>query len=148
METFKIEYSTKNMKLEVALNVEQFLTLCLLFIITDGKSCGSQGKRCKVCTFLEEKNTFINKEGSDTYKIREGLHLDCNSERVIYLITCKKCRKQHIGSCMTKFCIHFNNYRSFLTGSFVGAILLFKFYFTLILCQMELWYQQLGNYFN
>ena len=30
------------------------------------------------------------KEGSDTYKIREGLHRDCNSENVIYLITSKK----------------------------------------------------------
>ena len=38
----------------------------------DGKSCGCQEKRCEVCTFLEEKNTFTNKEGSDTYKIREG----------------------------------------------------------------------------
>ena len=57
---------------------------------TDRKSCDCQGKRCKVCTFLGEKNTFTNKEGSDTYKIREGLHFDCNSENVIYLITCKK----------------------------------------------------------
>ena len=43
----------------------------------------------KVCTFLEEKNTFTNKEGSNIYSIREGPHLDCNSENVIYLITCK-----------------------------------------------------------
>ena len=33
------------------------------------------GKTLQNCTFLEEKNTFTNKEGSDTYKIREGLHL-------------------------------------------------------------------------
>ena len=39
----------------------------------DWKSCGCQGKSCEVCNFLEEKN-FTNKEGSDTYKIREGLH--------------------------------------------------------------------------
>ena len=60
---------------------------------TDGKSCGSQGKRCEVFTFLKERNTFTNKEGSDTYKIREGLDLDCNSENVIYLITCKEIQK-------------------------------------------------------
>ena len=60
---------------------------------TDGKSCGCQRKRCELCTFLEEKITFTNKEGSDTYKIREGLHLDCNSENVIYLIACKKMQK-------------------------------------------------------
>ena len=33
---------------------------------TDGKSCGFQGKRCEVCTFLEAKSAFANKEGSDT----------------------------------------------------------------------------------
>ena len=52
---------------------------------TDGKSCGCQGKRCELCT-------FTNKEGSDTYKIRQGLHLDCNSENVMYLITCKNAK--------------------------------------------------------
>ena len=60
---------------------------------TDGKSCSCQGKRCEVCTFLEEKNTFTNKEVSETYEIREGLHLDCKSENVVYLITCKECKK-------------------------------------------------------
>ena len=79
---------------------------------TDGKSCGCPGKRCEVCTFLEEKNTFINKVGSGTYRIREGLHLDCNSENVIYLITCKKCKKQYVGSFITRFRTRFNNYRS------------------------------------
>ena len=57
----------------------------------DRKFCGCQGKCCKVCTFLDEKNTFNNKECKDTYKIREGLHLDCNSEK--YLIDCKKTQK-------------------------------------------------------
>ena len=61
--------------------------------------------------FSEEKNTFANKEGSDTYKIREGLHLDCNSEKVM-LITCKKCQKQYVGSCITGFWTRFSKYRS------------------------------------
>ena len=47
----------------------------------------------KFAIFLEARNTFTNKKGSDIYKIREGLHLDCNSENVIYLISCKKCQK-------------------------------------------------------
>ena len=79
---------------------------------TDGKSCDCQGKRCEVCTFLEKKNTFTNKEGSYTYNIREGLHLDCNSENVINLITCEKCQKQYAGSFITRFRTRFNNYRS------------------------------------
>ena len=49
-----------------------------------GKCCGYQGKRCQFCTFLEEKNTFTNKDGNDT--------------NVIYFITCKKYKKQYTGS--------------------------------------------------
>ena len=81
---------------------------------TNGKSCGCQGKRCEVCTFSEEKNAFTNKEGRDTYKIREGLYLDCNKENVMYLITCKNAKKQYVGSCIIRFRkpINFNNYRS------------------------------------
>ena len=54
----------------------------------------------------------VNKEGSDTYKIKEGLHLACNSENAVYLIACKKCKKQYVGSCITTFRASFNNYRS------------------------------------
>ena len=79
---------------------------------TDRESCRCRGKRCEVCTFLEENNAFTNKEGSDTYNTREGLHLDCNSENVIYLVTCKKSKKQHVGSCITRFHTRFNNHRS------------------------------------
>ena len=46
------------------------------------------------------------------YKIREGFHHDCSSENVMYLITCKKCEKQWVGSCITRFGTRFNNYRS------------------------------------
>ena len=54
----------------------------------------------------------VNNEGSDTYKIKEGLHLACNSENAVYLIACKKCKKQYVGSCITRFRTRFNNYRS------------------------------------
>ena len=46
--------------------------------------------------FLEEKDTFTNKEGSDTYQIREGVYLDCNTENIVDLITCKKCKRQYV----------------------------------------------------
>ena len=46
--------------------------------------------------FLEEKDTFTNKEGSDTYQIREGVYLDCNTGNIVDLITCKKCKKQYV----------------------------------------------------
>ena len=100
---------------------------------TDGKSCGCQGKRCEVCIFLEEKNTFTNKEGSDTYKIREGLHLDCNSENLIYLVTCKNAKNSMQEVVLLSFA-HVLIITAVVTGSFVWAILSFKFHFMLILC--------------
>ena len=43
--------------------------------------------------FSRRKDTFTDKQGWDAYEIREGLLLEYNSENVIYLITCKKCKK-------------------------------------------------------
>ena len=100
---------------------------------TNGKFCGCEGKRCEVWTFLEEKNTFNNQEGSDAYKVREGLHLDCNSKNLIYVISCKQCKKQYVGSCITKLRTRLI-ITAVVTGSFVGLILSFKFHFMLILC--------------
>ena len=37
--------------------------------------------------------------------------LDCNSN-VVYLITCKVCRLQYVGSTSTKFRLRFNNHKS------------------------------------
>ena len=66
----------------------------------------------KFTTFLEEKKAYNNKEGSDICKIREGLHLDRNSGNVIYLITCKKCKKTVCRKCITRFRTRLNNNRS------------------------------------
>ena len=133
-------------------NIARFFLKCLLSVLkggkvlkicwlgqfpvekeTDGKSCGCQGKRCEVCTFLEEKKTFTNKEVSDTCKVREGLHLNYNSENVIYLNTFKKCKNQYLGCCITRFSSRFNNYLSY-HRKFVGAILSLMFHFTFIFC--------------
>ena len=84
---FKRRKSIKDLLVRTKFSVEKEI---------DGKYFYCQGKRCKFCTFLEEKNTFTNKEGRDTYKVREGLHLDCNPENVIYLTTYKKSKSKHV----------------------------------------------------
>ena len=94
--------------------------------------------------FFRGKNTFTNKEGSDTYKTREGFHLNCNSENVIYLIICKKCKKQYVGSCITRLRTRFNDYRSchrtFCRDHFVIQVSFHPHFL--------LWYRRVGNYFN
>ena len=39
-------------------------------------------------------------------------NLNCNSENVVYLVQCKTCKIQYVGSASTKFRLRFNNYKS------------------------------------
>ena len=71
--------------------------------------CGSS--RCDVCNYLEASRTFSNKNASKEYEIRKGA-LNCNSTNVIYLMQCKVCSLQYVGSTKTKFRYRFNNYKS------------------------------------
>ena len=48
--------------------------------------------------------------GKETFRIKSDT-LDCNSKNVVYLITCKTCSKQYVGSTVTKFRTRFNNYK-------------------------------------
>ena len=45
------------------------------------------------------------------FNIRKG-DLNCNSKFVVYLLRCKVCGKQYVGSTITKFRERFNNYKS------------------------------------
>ena len=57
-------------------------------------------------------NWLIDK--SKTYKnnVDFSFEFDCNSQRVIYLITCKVCWKQYVGSTITLFRRWFSKYIS------------------------------------
>ena len=48
------------------------------------------------CHVIQEANKFKSSVIGESYKIRQKL--DCNSENVIYLVECKKCKKQGVGS--------------------------------------------------
>ena len=73
--------------------------------------CGPCKKpRCQICNFIVETNTFTSTTTNKSYKIRPE-NLNCNSEKVVYLYTCKTCHKQYTGSSV-EFRARFNNYRS------------------------------------
>ena len=65
---------------------------------------------CGVCQIINETQTFSNKEGDRTYEIRSD-SLDCNSGNVVYLVQCKTCNMQYVGSASTKFRLRLNNYK-------------------------------------
>ena len=64
--------------------------------------------RCKICDFVEEGDGF---DGSGRkYLIK--FDFNCDSAGVIYLISCKKRKMNHVGSTITTFRIRFNNHKS------------------------------------
>ena len=75
-----------------------------------GSSGGCLGKRCGVCTNVKNTTEFASNR-SKTYDIR-NFHLNCSSTNVVYLLACKTCGINYVGSCTTKFRARFNNYKS------------------------------------
>ena len=76
-------------------------------------SCGAsnRGRKRKsgiyACQVVKEGSSFKSNQTGEIYKIRQDIN--CRSENIIYLVTCKKCGMQGVGSCTT-FCKRISNY--------------------------------------
>ena len=75
-----------------------------------GQSEPCLGKRCGVCPFVKNTSEFVCKNGKK-YNIRSSI-MNCSSSNVVYLLTCKRCGIQYVGSCTTPFRARFSNYKS------------------------------------
>ena len=64
---------------------------------SDNKSVPCCRSRCQICPFIEETKIFQNKDKSETFDIRKGV-LNCSTNMVVYLIECRSCSKQYVGS--------------------------------------------------
>ena len=73
--------------------------------------CGGGGE-CKVCDSIVVVDTFQSTVQRRTFHINH--HFDCNSQGVVYLITCGKCSKEYVGNTVTSFRLRFNNHKSSL----------------------------------
>ena len=67
------------------------------------------GKRCQVCLNVRETDTFESFQTKQKYKINH--HLNCNDKCLIYLLSCKVCGLQYVGSTTNKFRFRWNNYK-------------------------------------
>ena len=65
---------------------------------------------CEICPELVLGNQFTSTNTGKSYTI--NFHLNCNSFNVIYLLTCKVCNMQYVGSTTTKFRLRYNQYKS------------------------------------
>ena len=68
------------------------------------------GRRCQVCLNVTETETFSSTSTNQTYKINH--EFNCNESSLIYLLTCKICRKQYVGQTVDFFRSRWNNYKS------------------------------------
>ena len=75
----------------------------------NGKCVKCGKKRCGVCSSLKETQTFSNKEGRE-FSIKNGT-MNCDSKHVVYLLSCKQCKIQYVGSTSTPFRLRYNNYK-------------------------------------
>ena len=72
-------------------------------------SAQCNGKRCQVCLNINETDTFESFQTKQKYKINH--HLNCNDKCLIYLLFCKACGLQYVGSTTDKFRLRWNNYK-------------------------------------
>ena len=69
--------------------------------------CGS--KRCPVCLNVSETDIFESFQTKRQYKINRNLN--CNDKCLIYLLSCKICGLQYVGSTTDRFRLRWNNYK-------------------------------------
>ena len=69
-------------------------------------------KRCLTCPSALTGDAVPITSTSGIFKITK--HLTCKSYNVIYVITCKRCKKQYVGKTETTLNLRVNNHRSFI----------------------------------
>jgi hypothetical protein len=66
--------------------------------------------RCVTCLHLNCSKYFTSTRSRITYTIRHNF--SCTSNNLIYLITCKKCRKQYVGLTTKQLNVRVNHHRT------------------------------------
>ena len=72
--------------------------------------CGK--KKCKICDNVIIGATFKSHVEGRSFCINH--RFDCDSEGIVYLISCKFCGLQYVGNTITPFRLRFNNHKSAL----------------------------------
>ena len=68
--------------------------------IESDKGCFRCGKsKCQLCRFMSEGNSFRSNVSGSEFKISN--RYTCDSSWVVYLLGCKVCGKQYVGSTFT-----------------------------------------------
>ena len=68
-----------------------------------------KSKRCLMCLNVTETEIFQSFQTKEEYKRNDKLN--CNDKCLIYLLSCKVCSVQYVGSTTDKFRLRWNNYK-------------------------------------
>ena len=93
-----------------ARNLKSFLVRSKVYPLerkTGSEKCN--GKRCLVCLNVAETDTFESFQTKKQYKINHNLN--CNDKCLVYLLSCKICGLQYVGSTTDPFRYRWNNYK-------------------------------------
>ena len=91
-------------------NLKSYLVRSKIYSL--GRKVGSEkckSKRCLVCLNVSETDVFQLFQTKEQYKINH--QLNCNDKCLIYLLSCKVCGLQYVGSTTDKFRLRWNNYK-------------------------------------
>ena len=84
----------------------------------ENPGCSKCGK-CKVsCPILKEGSTFTSTNTKKVYKIKQ--ELNCDSEFVVYLGTCAKCKGQYVGKTSRKFKLRHSGHKQEIKREYGG----------------------------
>ena len=70
-------------------------------------SCKCNNPRYLTCKNVQECDTFTSHVTKESFKINH--RFNCNSKFLVYLLSCKVCGKQYVGSTTNKFRFRWNN---------------------------------------
>ena len=82
--------------------ISSYLVRAKLFPIE--RTVGSfkcRSKRCEVCKYIREADTFTSSVTGETFKINH--RLECNDKYLVYLLTCNKCKKNTLVKLLATF---------------------------------------------
>ena len=87
------------------------------------KKCGS--RRCGTCPYLDECNFFYSNSTRNRYFPKTGSldSLDCKTENIVYLISCKICNIQYIGETKNSLQKRFSGHRSSIRKGTSGQLI-------------------------
>ena len=94
-------------------SLKDCLVRAALLKTNESRRCEPCGKKtCLVCNSIRTTTTFTREAYREVFKIQSGT-LNCNSEKVLYLLKCKVCGEApYVGKAKTKFRYRFINYKN------------------------------------